>query len=625
MDLKQYRPPYHDELLHGWLMALADSNYPMDPRGIHLVLDFALPFRRAPTKKDSLPRKPLRTNFIRGLDHGVRRLQKAGYSIHDPSEVITFNTASVTMGIAQDIGDQARNIHAALADVTGGPFDIPTPRLLINELRVCPCCLREVPYIRTWHNLAGVNACAVHGTKLEALTSSNFFALVHVGKTLERHADPRDIEYAKCVKYIYEHPSELNLHDIKTYLASKGISLPKPTKNAFISIVNSLLDNHIKCSDVLASRSPRPFVCKCSDYSLISQQGVLGTFRCLKCNTVWTDAVEAVRIGFACPRCSVDKPPNALLAEILQRIGDGQYRLTEPFKGVAATQDILHETCGRSISTRLGHKIWRGTTCTCEKVHTTRSLQRQVDDIASGFEVEAYDPAKGIITLRHNVCGNRMTPFWTGFKANPTCPYCKVKERELHRRDKLAAALSEEYEVIDCPNDDPVRVRHKACGKEMVGKYAPFIHGRKCPLCTPYYKNNRAEGKLPYEADLQKEMDAWFEHHPLWVAGRHRVGAHTREYYEALPKLVKKGYIYLLDRGLYSNRSDMTVYDILKWKYLMDDRGKTVGRFTDETAAFLAHETDVEPDIITLETQLLAHRSYSTAWIQGKQVKAKGI
>ena len=78
-------------------MALADSNYPMDPRGIHLVLDFALPFRRAPAKKDSLPRKPLRTNFIRGLDHGVRRLQKAGYSIHDPSEVITFNTASVTM------------------------------------------------------------------------------------------------------------------------------------------------------------------------------------------------------------------------------------------------------------------------------------------------------------------------------------------------------------------------------------------------------------------------------------------------------------------------------------------------------------------------------------------------
>ena len=69
----------------------------------------------------------------------------------------------------------------------------------------------------------------------------------------------------------------------------------------------------------------------------------------------------------------------------------------------------------------------------------------------------------------------------------------------------------------------------------------------------------------------------------------------------------------------------MTVYDILKWKYLMDDRGKTVGRFTDETAAFLAHETDVEPDIITLETQLLAHRTHITVQVQGRQVCAKGI
>ena len=597
MDLMNYRPPYHDELLHGWLMEIAESNYPMDKRRRQVVLDFALPFRRAPAMRGSPIREPLRANFIRGLDHGVRRLQKLGYYISDPADVLTYNTVLAAMNIVQEPGDQARYIHTAMADVTGGPFDMPTPHLLINEILVCPYCIREQPYIRTWHHLAGVAACAVHGTNLEAFTLDAIDKLPLVGKHIASHADIRAVDYARYVKYIYDHPSNLNLQDIRAYLSSREICLPKIKEHMFAAVVTALLDNHIQFCDVLASRSPRPFVCKCSDYSLISQQGVLGTFRCLKCDTVWTDAIEAVRI-FGCPKCSGDKPPNDRIAEILQQIGDGRYKLTEPFKGMGATQDVLHETCGQVTSARIGMKIWRGTTCTCEHVHTAWSLQMKINSIAEGFTVEAYDPIKGVITLRHK-CGAKLTPFLTGFRKNPTCPDCKSRERELRRLEKLKVSIGDDYEVVEFPKNGPVRVRHKSCGKEMVGKYAPFLYGRKCPLCTPYYKNNRAEGKLPYEAGLQLEMDAWFTHHPLWIAGRHRTGEHTKQYYESLQKLVKKGYIYLLDRGLYSNRSDMTVYDILKWKYLMDDRGKTVGRFTDETAAFLAHETDVEPDIIT--------------------------
>jgi hypothetical protein len=251
-------------------------------------------------------------------------------------------------------------------------------------------------------------------------------------------------------------------------------------------------------------------------------------------------------------------------------------------------------------------------------------LQAQIDSIADGFTVEAYDPIKGVITLRHK-CGTKLMPFLTGFRANPTCPDCKSQERERRRLKKLTASIGDEYEVVDFPKSGPVRIRHKECGKEIVGRYISLVKGPFCPLCVPYYKKDRANGNMTYEAALMMEMDAWFKHHPLWIAGRHRIGEHTKQYYDSLQKLVKKGYVYLLDRGIYSIRPDMNIYDILKWKYLVDDKGETVGRFTGQTSAYLAHDIDIEPEVITIETSILTHRTNITVRVQGRQVDVKGL
>lgn len=342
------------------------------------------------------------------------------------------------------------------------------------------------------------------------------------------------------------------------------------------------------------------------------------------CNTIWTDAIEAVRIGFECPVCRGKSTPEDVVATIFHRIGDGHYRLTEPFRGMGATQPVFHETCGQLTASRLELKIWHGTTCACEKVHNKQTLQERVNRVSSGFTVEDYDPNKGIVTLRHE-CGEQRRTFLNGFMTNPLCPHCKSKKRENQRRERLSDAIGADYEIIDCPSEGSVRVRHKLCGKEMTGNYEPFIYGRRCPLCTPYYRKDRSMQSLPYEADLLREMEAWFEHHALWVAGRHRKAEHTRQYYDALLKLVKRGYIYLVDRGLYSNRCEMDIYEVLKWKYLMDDQCNTVGNFTGLTAAFLAGKTDVEPETITLESSLLRRKDWSVVRAKGRKIKVRGI
>ena len=553
MDLVCYRPPYPDELLCGWILDLAQLNYPMDPRGIQRVLNFAFPFRYPPPKRGSLKREaqPLRTDYIKGIDRGVRQLQLKGYQIADPEQIITYNTPLTALSITQDRGDQARCIHTAMAEGTGGPFDMPALHLSIAKVRACPCCMQENPYIRTWHNLPGVEVCAVHGSVLETLDDWNTVS-PRIHQIVLGNANR--IEFARLAKTIYDNPRGLTLQDIKDCLPV-GTKLRFHGEHSFVHVIDLLHTHQINYSEIAVQQRDDPSMD--NDAILLSRTGIVSSFRCRECGTIWTDAEEAVRIGFGCPKCMKRKTPDARMSEMLHRIGDGEYKLIEPFLGMGATQDILHETCGQVTSSRLELKIWCGTKCRCEAAHTVEALQKLVDSYASGFTVLTYDPVKGIITLRHNECGTTMTPFLSGFKTSPVCPHCKTRERNQKRRDQIKAAMGDDYELIELPEVGKVHVRHKACGTDLIGEYNSFKKGRNCPLCTPFLKKNRGAGKVTYEAELLKEMNNWFKRDPLWIAGQHRQGAHTRKYYDALQNLVHKGYIYRLDRGVYSNRSNI--------------------------------------------------------------------
>lgn len=562
MDLVCYRPPYPDELLYGWLKDLARQNYPLDTKGIQRVLNYVFPYRYPPEKRGFLGRepRPLRMDYVKGLDRGIRQLQQKGYQIADPEDIVTYNTPLVAISVALNKGDQTRCIHTAMAEVTGGPFDMPTIHMSITTIRICPCCMRERPYIRTWHNLPGVEVCAVHGIVLESADESTISG-VSRHQTVQGNAE--QTEFAKLAKTIYDNPRGLTLQDIKDHLPAET-ALRSPGEQPFERVLHALLAHHIDYLNITAQQNDTR-----STYdgaTLLSRTGMISTYRCRKCGTVWTDADEAIRIGFRCPQCIKNVPPDTIISEMLGRIGDGKYKLTKPFFSIGGTQDILHETCGQVTASRLELKVWHGTKCRCEAIHTLDSLQRIVDSYADGFTVCDYDPIKGIISLRHNTCGFTMTPYLTGFKMNPTCPNCEKKKRNQRRSDKVKSTMGDDYELIELPETGKVRVRHKTCGTELIGEYASFANGRTCPLCTPYRKKDRENRKVSYEAELFMEMKDWFRHEPLWIAGQHRKGEHTRQYYDALQKLVHGGYICQLGRGLYSNKNDIPIPDSVRKK-----------------------------------------------------------
>ena len=185
------------------------------------------------------------------------------------------------------------------------------------------------------------------------------------------------------------------------------------------------------------------------------------------------------------------------------------------------------------------------------------------------------------------------------------------------------ANLGDEYELVKGgASSKTVTVRHKPCGQLITGKPDGFLYGeRHCPLCVPY-RTEKRDGRMSVEGELYQEMQNWFKTHRTWVKARHRP---SKARNEAIGVLVKKGYIYRVAYGIYSYRNDLSVYDILEEKFLLDDDGNPAGEFTGDTAKFLAGEISEEPEIITLESLRVHKYTHSTAWLCGRQIKIRGI
>ena len=102
-----YRPPYDDELLYGWIAALADMNFPMDTTGIRRVIDCLFPFSKPPQKRGVIVKDPVRKDYIRGLDMNVRGLQEHGYKVPSADVLLRRSTPVAAMGICWSRGKAA--------------------------------------------------------------------------------------------------------------------------------------------------------------------------------------------------------------------------------------------------------------------------------------------------------------------------------------------------------------------------------------------------------------------------------------------------------------------------------------------------------------------------------------
>lgn len=565
--LAVYRPPFSDELLYGWLSSLAAGNY-IHVHGIQKIVHLLFPYSKKPEHRDTISRDPVRMDFMRGLSENVKYIRAIGHAVPDADALLARNTPLVALGIAKTSGEQARYIHTACASVNGDWYDMPSLPQTVDHLAACPECLKESRHLRTWHHLPGVKVCAVHSVPLRRLNEKAFRERnLYLWDDAEGPGAVTDeaVAYARYVKAIYDIPTDIALADIYRSLMgrpdrltvdeAKHLGKKTVSFEYLVRILMNKVPDYTKWAKGLtaAKQKNRP--------SELIREGLggIGDFQCPDCGHGWTDSIEAVRLGMTCPFCMGFRLPDDFMADILHNIGDGRYSLTGPFRGMGATQEVLHETCGKVQRGRLSARIWQRTTCQCEYRETAASIQARIDAKAKGFTVLSYTHTQGILRVRHDTCGSVRELTYMSFLGVPYCPECRAREIRLEKERKILSNLGKDYEIAsDLSTSTTVSIRHIPCGTVITGTRDSFLHDeRHCPICVPY-RTSKRDGRVSVAGRLYMDMQAWFRHHRVWISSQHRDAWHGKEYREALGVLVKKGLIYRVARGVYSDRADIT-------------------------------------------------------------------
>lgn len=630
-----YRPPFDDELLHGWLSSLAASNYILDIHGIQKIVKLFFPYSSRPEHRASVSKDPVRMDFVKGLSESIRLIHISGYSFPSPSHTLAYHTPLVAIGIAKTSGEQARYIHTACASVNGDWYDMPSLPQTIGHIVACPKCLEESRHIRTWHHLPGVTVCARHSIPLrrvdeKAFRERNLFLLDSEETT--GFVTNEALDYARYAKTVYDTPTDISLEHIYRYLMDRPDRLSAENAKRFgkksvpfVYLVHILMH---KVPDYASWAKRFAAVMDADRPAELFKMGIggVGDFRCLHCGHIWTDSIEAVRLGMSCPSCMSSRLPDDFMNNILHSIGDGRYTLTEPFRGMGATQEVLHKTCGKVLRGRMSTRIWQHTACQCEYRESAESLQARINEKVRGFTVLSYTHTRGVLCVRHDVCGSIRKLSYTSFLSVPYCPACRAEELRTRKDRKIISVLGSDYEIEpSSPTAGTVSVRHIPCGTIMTETYDSFIRSKRhCPICVPYLTSKR-DGTVATEGRLYMEMKNWLKRHRVWISNQHKADWNGRTYRRALAVLVKKGFLYHVARGTYSDRTDVTVYDILEEKYLIDNDGHSAGRFTGETARYLAGDINIEPAVVTLESRLPARKYDNTVWIQDRKVIIRGV
>ena len=598
-----YRPPYDDELLYGWITALADMNFPMDTRGIRRVIDCLCPFSKSPLKRGVIVKEPVRKDYIRGLDMNVRGLQEQGYKVPSADVLLKRSTPVAAMGICWSRGNAARYIHTVMAPVTGTWTDMPVTPDLVKELRYCPDCMKQERYLRTWHHLPGVKACAVHEKALVCISRKELQELLG-GRT--KLPDPEaacgeDLSYAKYAKKIYEDPV-YSFEDIRSSLSDKGIQDPLLYK------YNVPFDKAVR---LLMQYGP------CSG----SEAGRTAEFHCGKCGNTWTDTADAPEYGFGCPVCMPHEDADSWAQNVLSGTGDGHYRMNSPFAGMGGTQAILHKTCGKETDVRWAFIIWEGRKCTCEATHTITEMQERFG--AEGFTVTDYEPITTKIRYKHS-CGSSyaLTVQEAKEHGGLVCRACKEADAAAHRKEALQIVLGPEFEIVKCGARGKVIARHRPCGKTVTRNFRDMLRiGPACPFCSPYRIGRRTADSLSVKARIFQDMTELSEAgRSVWIRKQRAAGLNARDVNIALEALIRTGMIRSLSYGCYARADDdVTIYDVLRELYLAEG-----GQFTGQTADYLAGRAD-EPETITLESARLVRKSPNIVNILGRKVSVCGV
>lgn len=532
-----------DELAYGWLLRLVYAN------GYDSVYRFFCRYFSAVPHYGIRASIPMRMDYIPNWELVQERF--SGMKLFPDTETyLRYMTPYVATLPFYRYGYQAIRLLSMLRPDRVKAYS-PGAQWKVKELRYCPECMKEEIYFRTWHQLAGVKACAKHGCMLQTVRcpgNTQIFEEIRRENAVAFTAGEAELSVSRFMKAMYDRPVFVDSVVLQEEIRFRMEEIGYPTKQPYGSLeediertgyadlflepeepvkrVVHLMNKNFPGNDMAVfltflfrnyddfydrvsrwEREIKPMFEANTEkrFKPLSQYGPAVRLQCERCGHEFITHPYDLILGGDCPECG----RTAIEEEVnrrLETIGDGEYVLEGPVKGgLRGKTKIRHRTCGKSRAVSLLDAVWGEQECKCRYRADLDKIRKQVRDAAPGFFMVAYHGKhyKGgtgrSVTICHENCGRTFTVILESFLRSPFCRLCSPAHhsREVFQKMMQEVAGSE-YELVSEYKSlrDKVVVRHMECGTLMELSGDAFLAGQRCRLCTPRIEVEEAERML---------------------------------------------------------------------------------------------------------------------------------
>ncbi|WP_308576773.1 Helicase associated domain protein [uncultured Fusobacterium sp.] len=373
-----------------------------------------------------------------------------------------------------------------------------------KKINICLECVKEDielfgnPYFHRTHQLRGVHTCHKHGTKL----------LKYIGKP--GHAQEFVIDnYKEVGNYKVNLTTEelnfaynllnaniyTNIQIIRKYLkAQEKLFVSKEDLNNKYAlnttdIVKDLYiisKGNIETLKELISLNDNSNKFNSKEYEFISgKNNILKTFRHHKCGNIFCTTTHGFKLGWGCPYC-IDLVPYQKRIEIMiDKLGNGEYKVLSQFESMNQSIKIKHKNCGNAYFVPPREFINEGVRCICKQIILYKDVKEIVEK-SGKYKLIQYTKTEEPIIIQALECGHIFKYKYRRFINTPYCRICRPKNMSTERfQNKIKEITNDEYEAVDEFVDyiHQMTFKHKKCGSMFKRTPKYLLQNPHCPIC----------------------------------------------------------------------------------------------------------------------------------------------
>ena len=381
-----------------------------------------------------------------------------------------------------------------------------------TEINICLECVKEdkelfgIPYFHRAHQLRGICACPKHGTKLLKYVGKAGYAQNFITNDYKEVEDTDVILTTDEISFAYKllnTDMDTNIQEIRKCLKSqKNLFISKKDLNNKYSLNTTdvvkdlymISKGNIDVLKKLISLNNKYNHFDNEEYELISgENSILKTFSHNKCGRIFCITEHGFKVGWGCSCCIDSIPYQKRIEMMIDKLGNGEYKVLSQFESMGYPIKIKHKNCGNVYSVTPRDFINEAVRCKCERIISYEDVK---DTIEKGgkYKLIQYTKSESPVTIQSLECGHIFKARYRKFINSPYCRVCRPKNMttelfQLRVKEMTNGEYEVEGEYVDYFHK--MIFKHNKCGNTFDRTPKYFLDNPHCPNCS--VKNEKWE------------------------------------------------------------------------------------------------------------------------------------